>query len=224
MYKAVIFDLDGTLLDTLKDIALSTNEVLKELGKPEKQIEEYNYLVGEGALSLMKNAMPNEDESVYERALELFKKHYAKQYDKNTKMYKDINKVLTFFSVRGYKMGVLSNKPNTFTKKCVLKYLRAWRFDSVYGARDDVPKKPDAKGALDIVKELNVKSEECLFVGDTKVDMQTAVNAGMTPIGVLWGFRSKQELLDNGAKYIVKEPSELIKLMATIECMEKNNG
>lgn len=221
MNRAVIFDLDGTLLDTLKDIALSVNYVLEVLGKEPIEIEKYRYLVGEGALALMKNAMPDATQALHVEALKLFEEHYATQFDKNTKMYEDINKMLTFFSARGYKMAVLSNKPDSFTKKCVFKYLRNWKFEAVFGVRENVPKKPDPQGVYDILEILHVKPQECLYVGDTSIDMLTAASANLTSIGVLWGFRDEEELVSHGAKYIAKNPTELIKLVMHIEALEK---
>ncbi|WP_024954101.1 HAD family hydrolase [Sulfurospirillum arcachonense] len=222
MYKAVIFDLDGTLLDTLKDIAISSNYVLEQYGKSPLPIEDFKLLVGKGASQLFIDLLPDLCADEHKKARALFEEHYAKQFDKNTKMYDDINKLLTFFQVRGYKMAVLSNKPNSFTKKCVLKYLRRWHFDAVYGIREGIPRKPDSAGADEILQELNIDANECLFVGDTKTDMQTAVNANLTPIGVLWGFREKKELLEHGAKFIVQKPSELIKLVVTMEILERD--
>jgi len=221
MYKAVIFDLDGTLLDTLKDIAISCNHVLENYNKTPLLIEEYKNVVGLGAAQLFKDLLPTLSQSEQIEALALFEKHYAKQFDKNTKMYKNINKMLTFFQVRGIKMAVLSNKPNSFTKKCVMKYLRNWKFDAVYGIRDGIPRKPDPLGAVEILKELHVDSSECLFVGDMKIDMITANSANITPIGVLWGFRGREELVEHGAKYIVKDPIEIIKLLTTMQSIEK---
>ncbi len=221
MYKAVIFDLDGTLLDTLKDIAISANHVLNEYGKSPIETQKYRYLVGSGALALMQSILPNLSDEEYQKALEIFEKHYTKQFDVNTQKYEGISKMLTFFQVRGYKMAVLSNKPNRFTKMCVLKYLKNWNFDAVYGVREGVPKKPDPAGVFEILKELHVKPEETLYVGDTKIDMQTALSAGVTPIGVLWGFREKEELLEYGAKYIVANPSEIIKLVVTMESIKR---
>jgi phosphoglycolate phosphatase len=221
MYKAVIFDLDGTLLDTLKDIAISANYVLEQFGKNPIEIQKYRYLVGSGALVLMQNILPEASEQEHKNALDIFEKHYAKQFDLNTKAYENINKLLTFFQVRGYKMAVLSNKPNRFTKMCVMKYLKHWNFESVYGIREGIPKKPDPQGVFEILKELHVKPEETLFVGDTKIDMQTARNAGLCPIGVLWGFRERDELLEHGAKFIVENPNELVKLIVTMEGLTK---
>ncbi len=219
MLKAVIFDLDGTLLDTIEDISISCNYVLGHYNKTPLSIEEYKNVVGLGAAQLFRDLLPTLSKSEQKDAFALFEKHYAKQFNKNTKMYENINKMLTFFQVRGIKMAVLSNKPNFFTKKCVMKYLRNWKFDAVYGIRDGIARKPDPSGAFEILKELHVEPSECLFVGDMKIDMITANNANITSIGVLWGFRGREELIDHGAKYIVKDPIEIIKL---VNLMERN--
>ena len=150
------------------------------------------------------------------RAKEIFEEHYSKQYMKNTKMYPDINKLLSFLQSKGIKMAVLSNKPNIFTKKCVLKFLSSWKFDAVYGIRDGIPRKPSEAGVMEILKELQVLPKDTVFIGDTKIDMQTAKNANMDSIGVLWGFRGEKELRENGAKYIVKTPKELVKLIGSL--------
>lgn len=222
MYKAVIFDLDGTLLDTLEDIAISCNYVLKQYNKSPLPVEDFKLLVGEGADKLLKDILPdlNSDELIQARAY--FEEHYSKQFDKNTKLYENINKMLTFFKARGYKMAVLSNKPNNFTKKCVFKYLNNWNFDAVYGVREGIPRKPNPAGAIEILKELDINPKECFYVGDTSIDMITGNSADLTSIGVLWGFREKKELLENGAKFLVENPSELIKLVITIEVMERD--
>ncbi|MDX1809114.1 MAG: HAD family hydrolase [Sulfurospirillaceae bacterium] len=223
--KAVIFDLDGTLLDTLEDIAISVNYVLTKFKKELIAVEKYKYLVGEGAKKLMQDVLPDEDKEGIDKALLLFEKHYAKQFDKNTKLYDGIGKLLTFLQTRGYKLAVLSNKPNAFTKKCVYKYLRNWSFDAVYGIRENIPRKPSSAGVIAILNELNIKPSECLYVGDTKIDMITAKNAGITSIGVLWGFRDEEELVSNGAGFVVKTPIDAIKVIEKIsnnkkECSE----
>ena len=215
--KAVIFDLDGTLLDTLEDIAISVNYVLKQFNKEPIPINKYRYLVGSGALKLMQDVLPDADEEGIKKALNLFEEHYAKQYDINTKLYKGIEKLLTFLKAKGIKLAILSNKPNSFTKLCAVKYLRNWNFEAVYGIREQIPRKPSPDGALAIMEELHVEPKECLFVGDTKIDMITAKNAGIDSIGVLWGFRDRDELEQNGAKYITTSPADTIKLISQIE-------
>ncbi len=216
MYKAVIFDLDGTLLDTLEDIAISCNYVLEQFKKSPLPIEDYKLIVGQGAAQLFKDLLPNLSEDEQVEALEIFEKHYAKQFDKHTKIYTDISKVLTFLQVRGIRIAVLSNKPNSFTKKCVIKYLQDWNFEAVYGIREGIPKKPNKVGVIEILKELHLDASEAIFIGDTKVDMQTAKNANMTSIGVLWGFRDRDELEKNGADYIVETPVDLVKLLGDL--------
>jgi len=214
MLKAVIFDLDGTLLDTLEDIAISCNFVLEHYNNSPLPIEDYNLIVGQGASQLFRDLLPDLSKDKHVEALGVFEKHYAKQFDKNTKIYDDISKVLTFFQVRGIKMAVLSNKPNSFTKKCVMKYLRDWKFDAVYGIRDGIPRKPSEAGAVEILKELQIEPNEAIFIGDTKVDMITAKNADMNSIGILWGFREKKELVEHGATYIAETPIDIIKIVS----------
>lgn len=216
LLKAVIFDLDGTLLDTLEDIAISCNFVLESFYKSPLPIGDYNLLVGQGAKQLLRDILPDLSSKEQTKALSIFEQHYAKQFDKNTKVYDDINKVLSFLQVKGIKMAVLSNKPNSFTKKCVMKYLRNWKFDAVYGIRDGIERKPSHAGVIEILKELHVAPSETIFIGDTKVDMQTAKNSKMDSIGVLWGFRDEQELVEHGATHIAQNPSDIIKIVGNL--------
>ncbi len=212
--KAVIFDLDGTLLDTLEDIAISVNHVLKEYKKEPIELEKFRHLVGKGALQLIKDVLPNENQKSIKEALELFEKVYAKQYDKNTKLYEGIGKLLTFLKKRGCKLAILSNKPDSFTKLCAIKYLRKWDFEVVFGIRENIPKKPAPDGVYDIFQTLHVEAKESVYVGDTDIDMITAKRANIeNSIGVLWGFRDEKELRQNGAKYIVSSPKEMISLI-----------
>ena len=216
MPKAIVFDLDGTLLDTLDDIAISANFALKTLGFKEEEVLNYRYFVGEGVIKLFENifaSCPQSDELI-SQAVALFESHYATQFHQNTKLYEGVSKMLTFFQKRGTKMAILSNKPDSFTKMCAFRYLRMWQFEAVFGAREGILKKPHPQGALDVASALHVKPEECYYLGDTMIDMQTALRAGMIPIGALWGFRDAEELLAHGATLLAKEPSEVIKLLA----------
>ena len=218
MSKVIIFDLDGTLLDTLEDIAISANFALTSLGFQAQESEKYRYFVGEGVFKLFENifASDPQNKETIQKAVALFESHYAKQFNQNTKLYDGISKMLTFLQKRGFKMAILSNKPDSFTKLCAIKYLREWKFDVVYGAREGVPRKPHPKGALEISELLHVKPEECYYLGDTMIDMQTANGAGMIALGALWGFREEAELREHGAKHLVKTPSEVIKLLAEV--------
>lgn len=216
MNKTIIFDLDGTLLDTLEDIAISANFALTTLGFEAEDTVKYRYFVGEGVFKLFENifALNPQDEHTIQKAVLLFEEHYTKQFSKNTKLYEGVSKMLSFLQKRGYTMAILSNKPDSFTKMCVFKYLRKWKFEVVYGAREGVPRKPHPQGAQDIAKALHVSPAECFYLGDTSIDMMTANSAGMIAIAALWGFRDEAELVENGAKYLAKEPSEVIKLLA----------
>ncbi|AHJ13909.1 HAD family hydrolase [Sulfurospirillum multivorans] len=218
MKKNIVFDLDGTLLDTLEDIAISANFALVSLGFEAQEREKYRYFVGEGVFKLFENIFasnPQTPERIQE-AVTLFQSHYAKQFNQNTKLYDGISKMLTFLQKRGFKMAILSNKPDSFTKMCAMKYLREWKFDVVFGAREGIPRKPNPEGALEICSLLHVKPDACYYVGDTMIDMQTANNAGMIALGALWGFREEAELKEHGAKYLVKNPSDVIKLLAEV--------
>ena len=218
MKKNIVFDLDGTLLDTLEDIAISANFALTSLGFQAQESEKYRYFVGEGVFKLFENifASDPQDKETIQKAVALFESHYTKQFNQNTKLYDGISKMLTFLQKRGFKMAILSNKPDSFTKLCAIKYLREWKFDVVYGAREGVPRKPHPKGALEISELLHVKPEECYYLGDTMIDMQTANRAGMIALGALWGFREEAELREYGAKHLMKTPSEVIKLLAEV--------
>ncbi|WP_041959217.1 HAD family hydrolase [Sulfurospirillum arsenophilum] len=218
MSRVIIFDLDGTLLDTLEDIAISANFALTSLGFKAEESQKYRYFVGEGVFKLFENIFAShlQDKETIQKAVALFESHYAKQFNQNTKLYDGISKMLSFLQKRDFKMAILSNKPDSFTKLCAIKYLREWKFDVVYGAREGVPRKPHPKGALDISELLHVKPEECYYLGDTMIDMQTANSAGMIALGALWGFREEAELREHGAKHLMKTPSEVIKLLAEV--------
>lgn len=218
MSRVIIFDLDGTLLDTLEDIAISANFALTSLGLKAEESQKYRYFVGEGVFKLFENIFAShpQDKETIQKAVTLFESHYAKQFNQNTKLYDGISKMLSFLQKRDFKMAILSNKPDSFTKLCAIKYLREWKFDVVYGAREGVPRKPHPKGALDIIELLHVKPEECYYLGDTMIDMQTANRAGMIALGALWGFREEAELREHGAKHLMKTPSEVIKLLAEV--------
>ncbi|KFL33504.1 MULTISPECIES: HAD family hydrolase [unclassified Sulfurospirillum] len=218
MKKNIVFDLDGTLLDTLEDIAISANFSLVSLGFEAQECEKYRYFVGEGVSKLFENIFASNPQSpeLIQDAVSLFESHYAKQFNQNTTLYEGISKMLTFLQKRGFKMSILSNKPDSFTKMCAMKYLREWKFDLVLGARDGIPRKPDPTAAFEICEHLHVTPEACYYLGDTMIDMQTANRAGMIAVGALWGFREEAELREHGAKYLVKNPSEVIKLLAEV--------
>jgi len=214
-YKAVIFDLDGTLLDTLKDLALSMNRTLEALGLPQHPLDAYRYFVGEGATILVTRALPESMRSPekIEEARELFFRDYARHWMDNTGPYPGIPELIEALAGRDLALGVLSNKPHDFTVACVERFLEPERFRAVWGERRGIPRKPDPAGALAMAEQLGASPEECIYVGDTAIDMKTATGAGMFPVGVLWGFRDEAELKDSGAKELISEADQLLDLL-----------
>jgi len=213
-YQAVLFDLDGTLLDTIEDLTDSMNAVLERLGFPLHNIEEYKLIVGEGIDVLIKRSLPDSaDLETVKKAIDMMKEEYGKRYKLKTKPYPGIPELLDELVARKLSMSIFSNKPDEFTSKLVSKLFPAWHFDVVLGEGRGIPKKPNPEGALKIANQLNIKPEKFLYLGDTGIDMQTAKNAGMMGVGVLWGFRSQKELIENGAKHIILHPLELFKIL-----------
>ena len=211
-YKAVLFDLDGTLLDTLEDLADSTNAALAELGIPGHPLEAYKQLVGDGLENLLRRALRQEplDEALLARGIELTRHEYASRWANTSKPYPGIPDLLDRLSHQGIPMAVFSNKPDEFTRLCVTRLLSDWHFEAVQGATPELPRKPDPRGALAIASQMGIAPSEILYLGDTNTDMQTAVAAGMFPVGALWGFRTADELLATGAAVLVKTPMEVL--------------
>jgi len=212
--KAVIFDLDGTLIDSIKDIALSTNQILEELGYKQHPLDAYINFVGDGALTLLKNSLPTDvDEPTLEKALVLFKKFYGDRIHANTQPYEGIIEMLDLLKETELKLCVLSNKPHTFTVEFIKYFFNKYPFLEIHGQKDDVPKKPDPKGALNIAEALGLNTNEIVFVGDTPTDINTAKNAGMISIGVSWGYRSVEELINADANMIAQTPKHLTQIL-----------
>ncbi len=214
-YKAVIFDLDGTLLDSLEDLACSTNLALQRFGFPSHEIEKYKYFVGDGVYTLLSRTIPPEsgDKAILQACVAAMKEEYGKRWDHKTRPYGGISELLEKLDEKCLKKAVLSNKPQEFTKLIIEKFFVANSFQSVLGERKEIPKKPDPIGALETARILEVKPAECLYLGDTDVDMLTAKRAGMFGIGVLWGFREKDELLANGAQALIEHPLDLLSFL-----------
>ncbi len=211
-FKAVIFDLDGTLLDTLADLSVSLNTVLERHGYPTHSLDECRKLVGFGMQVLVRSALPEEsrDEALIEPMLEEMKGVYAGQWNVNSKPYDGIGRLLDAIDALGLKKAILSNKPDHFTKLCADELLAPWRFEVVMGHHDGIAHKPDPQGALLVAGMLGIDPLSILYIGDSGIDMQTAVAAGMYPLGVLWGFRPAGELRATGAQKLVSAPDEII--------------
>lgn len=213
-YKGIIFDLDGTLLDTIDDLGDSMNEVLEILGYPTFSMDQYKIKVGGGFRGLAINSLPEGiDEETISETIRLFTKIYDGKYTGKTKAYEGINALLDELVDRGIVLSINSNKRNEYTNILTDKFFGNIPFIKVYGEREGLPKKPDPFTALEIIAEMGLNKEEVLFIGDTKTDIQTANNAGMDSVGVLWGFRDYEELSSYGATYIVKNPEEIQNLI-----------
>jgi len=214
-FKAVLFDLDGTLLNTVEDLGDSMNRVLSRAGFPIHDIETYKYFVGWGIEKLVYLALPENqrDDATIAKYVANMRAEYSKHWADKTRPYDGIPELLDALTARGIKMAVLSNKPDDSTRKSTAKLLPNWRFEIVIGAREGVPKKPNPKAAFEIVKIIKIPPENFLYLGDTDIDMETATKAGMYPVGALWGFREADELKKGGAKRLISHPMELLELL-----------
>ncbi|MDI6795859.1 MAG: HAD family hydrolase [Desulfatibacillaceae bacterium] len=207
----VIFDLDGTLLDTLADIADAANAALGQAGFDGHPADAYRFFVGDGARMLIYRALPPEARkgASIEQCLASFLAHYQNGWKNRTRPWPGVNEMLANFSRRGISLAVLSNKPHEMTVLSVEHFFPDYDFVRVLGHRDNVPKKPDPGGALTIAAKMSLDPDNIAFVGDSGVDMQTAVNAGMLPVGAAWGYRPIDELLGAGAQKMVERPQDL---------------
>lgn len=214
-FKAVIFDLDGTLLNSLDDLGDSMNNMLERHGYPVHSIESYKYMIGDGAALFVKRALPDsikEADKIKEYLAE-YRAEYKKNWRNKTRPYEGVVELIEELHSHGIKLAVLSNKPHDSTEMCVREYLPFNKFDIILGHRPGKDLKPAPGGAFEIAEELNISPYRILYLGDTSVDMKTAVAAGMHPVGVLWGFRDKDELMENGAKKMIKKPADLLEIL-----------
>ncbi|MEE2709562.1 MAG: HAD family hydrolase [Gemmatimonadota bacterium] len=213
-YSAVLFDLDGTLLDTIPELAASMNAVLTHLGLPAHNVEAYKYHVGDGIETLARRVLPayRRDETTIRQCVAGMRDEYESRWAVS-RAYDGISDLLNVLAGRGVTMVVLSNKPDDFTKKVIGALLPDYHFERIVGATSAIPEKPDPTGALKIASELHIAPRSFLYVGDTDTDMKTAVAAGMYPVGALWGFRTADELASNGAKTLIAHPMDLIQLL-----------
>ncbi len=210
--QAVIFDLDGTLLDTLEDLSDSGNHTLARYGFPTHPIDAYRYFIGDGVGMLIRRMLPEgqRDEETIGKVTETYRGEYGRRWNAKTRPYDGIGELLDALTVARIKTAVLSNKPHELTQKCVGALLSQWTFDVAMGHRDGIARKPDPAGALWIARQWELAPSEIVYVGDTATDMQTAVAAGMYPCGVVWGFRPAEELQASGAKALIQRPLELL--------------
>ncbi len=210
--KAVIFDLDGTLLDTLKDLSVTLNAVLSSNGHPTHPLERCRYLVGSGMSELVRKALPEGvgTPDTIERILGELLEQYALNWNVHSRPYPGIAGMLDGLERLGMKKAILSNKADPFTKLCARHLLADWHFDVVMGHHEGIQHKPSPEGALLVAEMMGEKPSDILYVGDTGIDMLTANRAGMYPLGVLWGFRPEAELVEAGARSLTADPEGIL--------------
>jgi phosphoglycolate phosphatase len=213
--QAVLFDLDGTLLDTLDDLADSMNAVLEAHDMPTHPVESYKTFVGDGVARLVQRALPGEESDAVAMGhyVEAMREQYGQRWNAKTQPYDGIVELLSQLSDRKISMSVLSNKPDDFTKKCVEHYFPDNPFDLVVGVTDEIPPKPDPAGAKAIANTLGYRPDEFLYLGDTNTDMRTARVAGMLAVGAMWGFRTVEELEEFGAQALAEHPLDILELL-----------
>ena len=211
-YGAVLFDLDGTLTNTLRDIANAMNHALRQNGLPEWPAEAYRYLVGNGARKLAERAV-RDRQDLQEKVQADYQAEYETHSEVFTRPYPGVPELLGALAERGLRLCVLSNKPDADTRRVVAHYFPGIPFEVVQGQLPEVPVKPDPAAARHVAARMGIAPERFLYLGDTAVDMACARNAGMHPVGVLWGFREEQELREGGAEWIIRRPEELLSLL-----------
>ena len=213
--KAAVFDLDGTLTNTLNDIATAMNRSLRLHGLPEFSVDEYRYLVGDGAKKLAQRAVRDRQEMA-ESVRREYQAYYQEHTLDTTRPYPGIPELLQALTERGIQVCVLSNKPHADTCGVVRHFFPEIPFAQIRGQVEGVPVKPDPTGALLIARTLGLKPEAFVYLGDTNVDMRTAVNAGMHPVGVTWGFRPAEELAQAGAEHLIGNPLDLLRFVTEL--------
>ncbi len=216
MYKACIFDLDGTLTDTLESLTYSVNATLRKLGLAQITDEQCKTFVGSGARKLIERSLKAAGDSELahiEEAMEVYGRIFKENCTYRVVPYEGIEEMLEKLKHAGVKLAVLSNKPHLQTRDVVATFFKSDTFTCVQGQQEGIPRKPDPTAVFQLADELGVTREECLYIGDSDVDMKTGVAAGVTTIGVTWGFRSREVLEENGATYIVDKAKEIISIV-----------
>lgn len=212
-YKAAVFDMDGTLLNTLKDLTDSTNFALQSLGFPAHSEATYQQKIGTGLHELIRLALPEQarDANSIKETIKIYCAHYSENWNITTRPYDGIPELLTALTEQGFKLAILTNKAQHSASRCQEFFLSDWRWEMVQGQNDGVPPKPHVEMSNPVTQALNVAPETVLYLGDSDVDMYTAKNAGYVAVGVTWGFRSKDELQAAGADFLIDHPLELLK-------------
>jgi phosphoglycolate phosphatase len=209
-YKAVIFDLDGTLLNTLNDLADAMNDALREAGVVTHPADKYKLMVGDGIRNLVKRALPADRQDLFDKAFATMRENYTKNALNKTKIIDGILKTLQKLREKNIKLAVLTNKDQNFSVRIIEHYFGDKMFELIWGAMLGRPIKPDPVALIELLARLNVKPDDAVFVGDSGVDMDVAAAAGVSSIGVTWGFRSRGELVEHHAGIIIDKPEEIL--------------
>lgn len=212
--NCIVFDLDGTLLNTLDDLANGVNYTLEKFGYPTHEIEKYKIFVGNGMKNLINRAVPEEikNTEIEKDILAAFMEYYSAHSTDLTRPYDGVEDMIDALKDRGIKIGMVTNKAHNAAIDIMEKYFSG-KFDYVLGQSEKFPLKPNPASAIFVCETLGCTPENSIFVGDSGVDMKTGVDGGFLPIGVLWGFRDKDELISNGAKAVISHPAELLKIV-----------
>lgn len=215
MYKLVIFDLDGTLANTLDSMAMAGNKTLEDCGFLPRDVEEYKYFVGNGADNLVRRALraAGDEENIhFEEAKKLYAKYFKEYCNYNVRLYDGIKETLDWLKEHGISIAILTNKPHDRAITVVEQLFGEGYIDKIIGQQEGIKIKPSPEGVFLLTNYFSVTPEECVYVGDSDVDMQTGNNAGTYTVGVMWGFRTKEELERNKAHKVISNPKELCEL------------
>ncbi len=210
--KALIFDLDGTLVDSLADLATAVNRMLDDNGYPRVSIDIFPKHIGDGMKKLVERALPADqrDFENVERCAAAYLAHYEQCWHDDTAVYEGMADTIAQLRARGARLGVISNKPHRFTVLCSEFFFPAGSFEIILGQREGIPRKPDPAGGVEIARRMGLDPSECAYIGDSGVDMEFGKATGMRRIGALWGFRDREELVASGAEVLIAQPADLL--------------
>jgi len=218
MIRLCMFDLDGTLIDSVPDLAVSINRALSQYNLPQKTREEYEPNMGKGLANLIKTAIPKAhySEELFESLRTSVIAHYSEHCTEETVLYEGIYELLRKLAASGIKLAVITNKPHVFLDKILVDLFSETDFVRVIGA-GEYPSKPDPAALYAVMEETGVKKEECMYIGDTAIDINTAINAGIMPVGVFWGYQSGEALKNAGAQVVIQKPEELLDVIKNVQ-------